>query len=343
MINFRAMKKKPVMKFVKSFIFLAVFLSWQNAFAVYGFGEAETARFNKDKAAAENGDPEAQMMLSRYYLDQSPNVIPQQDVTEGMRWLTKAAESGYVPAQNELAGHYNSGVKDRNYQDVIKRDLNSVEIWTLKAAKQGDLYAIKFMISIVKWKSPNVTDPSVTKEEYVWASLAANNGDSSTVLVKLYGDQLSPELKQSAQLEIDKIQEEINANKSAKLEKTSDSNPPAPSQAINFDPQSMVLKDFNGNWKVVKLLSNSGSQFTVLSQASGDSYMVYEFSDGRLTKYDVKGNQKAMISIETGIKVEKGIMRLPISPFAVDSRKISIEEGLIVLKGTFDTVLLQKM
>jgi TPR repeat protein len=56
------------------------------------------------------------------------------DVVQGARWLSKAAEGGYLSAQCDLDVMYQNGVGvEQSYSDALK--------WYRKAAEQGDALA----------------------------------------------------------------------------------------------------------------------------------------------------------------------------------------------------------
>ena len=84
--------------------------------------------FDFIKTAAENGNPEAQHRMFCILARGS-----EQDVSEGITWLLKAAEQGYVNSQNLLGGCYLNG-------EFVEEDETGAMNWFKKAAEQGDDY-----------------------------------------------------------------------------------------------------------------------------------------------------------------------------------------------------------
>jgi TPR repeat protein len=85
--------------------------------------------------AAEQGDPEAELALSGWYLTGAPSVLQQSD-TEAYLWARKAADKGLAKAEYAI-GYYTEnaiGVKD---------DFEEARKWYLRAAGQGNKRAIQ--------------------------------------------------------------------------------------------------------------------------------------------------------------------------------------------------------
>ncbi len=81
------------------------------------------------KAAAENGNSEAQFILGCMY-DKGDGV--KQDDAEAIKWLHKSAEQGYASAQFVL------GLKYGNGDNGLKESSSEAFKWFYKAAEQGD-------------------------------------------------------------------------------------------------------------------------------------------------------------------------------------------------------------
>jgi len=101
--------------------------------AVAQMGKSDVCpRDDKDFAAiqqrADANDPAAQMTLASCY-DLGMHVKP--DGKESIRWLTKAANQGYVPAEYELGRIY-------LYGRGVEADYAQALLWERKAAEQGD-------------------------------------------------------------------------------------------------------------------------------------------------------------------------------------------------------------
>jgi len=138
----------------------------------------KASTFNELRREAEQGDAQAQYTLGGAYYN--GNGVAR-NLVEGTKWLLKAAEQGYAPAQCDFGAMYEKGVPgvEQSYQDALK--------WFRKAAEQGDtlaqhnlgtLYArgfrdksIGFFYRVI---FANATVDRV--EAYKWFSLAANRG-----------------------------------------------------------------------------------------------------------------------------------------------------------------------
>ena len=83
------------------------------------------------RAAAEQGDADAQLKLGRFYF--SGSGVPQDDA-EGARWVRLAAEQGHADAQFALASAYSLG------RGVAKDKAEALR-WRLLAAEQGHVTA----------------------------------------------------------------------------------------------------------------------------------------------------------------------------------------------------------
>jgi TPR repeat protein len=102
------------------------------------FGKAQNGLLSKTQIAdivkaAESGDAKYQCALALMYLHQTCAAGTPE---EGAEWLKKSAKNGYAYAQRLLGVAYAMGAPyfKQDYKEAIK--------WYLKAADQGDLYAI---------------------------------------------------------------------------------------------------------------------------------------------------------------------------------------------------------
>jgi TPR repeat protein len=117
----------------------------------------EVIRFYSLKEKAPNGDAETQYQLGLYYnerkiepMDLGEAVlqiggvgdIKSEDIKEAVKWIRKAADLGYAPAQNELANLYEMNSVD-NLDDkqrmriADEKGRKNALIWWAKAAVQG--------------------------------------------------------------------------------------------------------------------------------------------------------------------------------------------------------------
>jgi hypothetical protein len=148
------------------------------AIATLSFGiahsqEARTQvcpRDEKDFAAiqqrANANDPAAQMALASCY-DLGMHV-QQPDGKESIRWITKAANHGYVPAEYELGRIY-------LYGRGIPTDYAEALIWERKAAEQGDPSAQRDLAFMYERGFGVAADPAKAAE---WNQKAATQGNA---------------------------------------------------------------------------------------------------------------------------------------------------------------------
>ena len=104
-----------------------------------GFDLFERGRY--DEAASELislakiGIPEAQYLLGVMYFNL---MVEPPEASAALSMLTAAAESGYLPAQTELARIYRAG-------DGVEQDFVQMMAWYERAAEQGDVGAQLFV------------------------------------------------------------------------------------------------------------------------------------------------------------------------------------------------------
>ena len=151
------------------------------AIAIMGFGvarsqEARTPvcpRDGKDFATvqqrADANDPIAQTALASCY-DLGMHVQP--DGKESIRWITKAANQGYVPAEYELGRIY-------LYGRGIPVDYAQAFIWERKAAEQGDPRAQRDLAFMYERGFGVTADPAQAAE---WNQKAATQGNAEAQL-----------------------------------------------------------------------------------------------------------------------------------------------------------------
>ncbi|KAJ3310803.1 hypothetical protein HDV04_004668 [Boothiomyces sp. JEL0838] len=84
--------------------------------------------------AAEQGDPEAELALSGWYLTGCEGLLPQND-KEAYLWAKKAADKGLAKAEYAVAYFLENGIG-------INRDLEEARRWYVRAAGQGNPRAI---------------------------------------------------------------------------------------------------------------------------------------------------------------------------------------------------------
>ena len=135
------------------------------------------------RAAAENGDPEAQYLLAVRYLNGQG--VPQ-DNEEAVTWLKRSADHGHPGAQDSLGVRYATG------QGVAQNDVEALS-WFRRAAEQGHPVA-QFNVGLAYAQGRGI--PVDMVEAYAWFCLSAEQGDSvatgavETVVESLSLDEL---------------------------------------------------------------------------------------------------------------------------------------------------------
>lgn len=84
--------------------------------------------------AAEQGDPEAELALSGWYLTGSEGILKQSD-TEAYLWARRAADKGLAKAEYAVGYYSENGVG-------VKMDAMEAQRWYLRAAGQGNKRAL---------------------------------------------------------------------------------------------------------------------------------------------------------------------------------------------------------
>jgi TPR repeat protein len=116
--------------------------------------------YRKDlEPRAKKGDPKAQYRLSK------PGYC---ETTEAVTWLRKAAEQGYVPAQNTLGFKYDFGSE-------VPKDAAQAAYWYRKAAEQGDADAQSSLGSLYEFGTGVAKDYA---EAVKWYRKAAEQGNA---------------------------------------------------------------------------------------------------------------------------------------------------------------------
>ncbi|KAJ3195371.1 hypothetical protein HK101_000413 [Irineochytrium annulatum] len=85
--------------------------------------------------AAEQGDPDAELALSGWYLTGAEGVLKQSD-TEAYLWARKAADKGLAKAEYAVAYYSEHGVG-------VRADMDEARKWYLRAGEQGNKRAIQ--------------------------------------------------------------------------------------------------------------------------------------------------------------------------------------------------------
>ena len=120
------------------------------------------------RTRAERGDAEAQFQWANELLN--PGGVVETFKPEGMKWLRKSAEQGYVRAQSCLAEAYTKGYEEKGERAAVE-----AARWFHEAAKRGHFYA-QYRYSQACATGQGV--PQDLIEACAWAGLAATGGVS---------------------------------------------------------------------------------------------------------------------------------------------------------------------
>jgi TPR repeat protein len=93
--------------------------------------------------AAEQGDVEAELALSGWYLTGSEGVLKQSD-TEAYLWARKAADKGYAKAEYAVGYYTETGIG-------VKTELDEARRWYMRAAAQGNKRAMQRLTELKKF------------------------------------------------------------------------------------------------------------------------------------------------------------------------------------------------
>jgi len=122
---------------------------------------------------ADHKNPEAEMQLSKLYFS---GKCVDQDLHEGAKWIDRAAEQGYSPAQGRLALILYEG---KQYDEAAR--------WATRAAGSGDNWG-EIVLARLYYLGKGV--PQNDAEAFKWAHRAANhdNGVGQALLAEMYND-----------------------------------------------------------------------------------------------------------------------------------------------------------
>ena len=95
--------------------------------------------------AAEQGDPEAELALSGWYLTGAEGILPQSD-QEAFLWAQKAAEKGLAKAEFAVGYYIETGIGTASNLQEAKR-------WYLRAAEQGQKRAMARLAELKRMPS----------------------------------------------------------------------------------------------------------------------------------------------------------------------------------------------
>ena len=136
---------------------------YEDGIAAYQAGEYDVAISLLAKAG-DQGHARAQYFLSVLFEGRSGI---KRDASASLHWLEKAAESGFVEAQRNLAAFYHDGV------DNPDDDIEQAKFWYRKTASQGDLKGQLYLAILLDKESQIEKDHT---EAIRWYLLAARQG-----------------------------------------------------------------------------------------------------------------------------------------------------------------------
>ena len=112
-------------------------------------------------AMSQSGDGEAQFNLGMVHLEGTGSL---KNTKEGLLWLEKSAEQGYVKAQ------FNMGVIYYQGSDGVKKDYTKARAWFQKAAAGGDRLA-QFNLGVMEYRGEGMKpDYKKAKDSFLRAS-----------------------------------------------------------------------------------------------------------------------------------------------------------------------------
>jgi hypothetical protein len=159
-----------------------------------------TEDFREMMLLAKKGDPEAQFKTGYFYL-QGDLVV--NDYAEAAKWYRKAAEQGHRDAQFYLASMYSGGTKP------IEIDFKEATKWYYITAVQGDSNAASALAQMFYSGRGLEKDDS---KAYIWYSLITQWKDTHANDIS---SKLTPEQLKHAELELQRMRDEIRVNEEA--------------------------------------------------------------------------------------------------------------------------------
>jgi TPR repeat protein len=126
-------KKTFTMKIFPRVRYAAALVLAMGGVSIFGSAglAAETFTLDTARAAASQGDPQAEFFLARRYAD---GIGVVRDYTKAVGYLRQAAMQGYAPAETGLGSCYAHG-------EGVQQDYTQAVQWYRKAAAQGDALA----------------------------------------------------------------------------------------------------------------------------------------------------------------------------------------------------------
>lgn len=152
---------RSVLRFVATAIVFVVFVAtaradFHSGLNAYRTGNCETAH-STWQPMAESGHARAQFAMGHLLHDHYRAVFVNEALGldreaayhEAIKWLTSSAEQGYDRAQFWLARVYQLGAYFHETETRVEPDLEKAVFWYRRAANQGNVFAIRWLSSVL--------------------------------------------------------------------------------------------------------------------------------------------------------------------------------------------------
>ncbi|ORX92101.1 HCP-like protein [Basidiobolus meristosporus CBS 931.73] len=107
--------------------------------------------------AAEQGDPEAELALSGWYLTGAEGILKQSD-TEAYLWARKAADKGLAKAEYAVGYYSEVGIG-------VRQDLDEAKKWYMRAAAQGNKRAMQRLAELKKFGASGGQKQNISRDK----------------------------------------------------------------------------------------------------------------------------------------------------------------------------------
>ncbi|KAK9720930.1 hypothetical protein K7432_003804 [Basidiobolus ranarum] len=107
--------------------------------------------------AAEQGDPEAELALSGWYLTGAEAILKQSD-TEAYLWARKAADKGLAKAEYAVGYYSEVGIG-------VRQDLDEARKWYMRAAAQGNKRAMQRLAELKKFGASSGQKQTISRDK----------------------------------------------------------------------------------------------------------------------------------------------------------------------------------
>jgi len=193
----------------KHLVLLVALSFFGSSLAYAGFDEGKAAcqtgdyaaAYKEFKAAADQGNADAQFLLGRMY-DEGEGVP--KDFAEAVKWFRKAADGGNADAQVRLGTMYHFGLRDTRLG--VPQDDGEAVKWFRKAAHQGNAHGQTHLGRMYD-KGEGVPQDYV--KAHMWFNLAAAQGDD---IARWNRDKVAKKMTPAQIAEAQRLAREWNPN-----------------------------------------------------------------------------------------------------------------------------------